>query len=394
LNLELFPLYQDKKFMTEKKIDYQEQLDALRNAIDNLDREVVERLSRRQQQVDQIVALKKKHHLPVYHPAREEDLISGRRRQALDVGLDPDFIEELYRVIMRQSRIEQTGKMAVKGIRPEATVLIVGGYGEMGRYFDSCFSAAGYRVRLMGRNDWPEVAVFCEGVDLAIISVPSDKTAETIRTLAPHLPAHAVMTDVTSIKKEPLEAMLQSHNGPVLGLHPLFGPTTSTLDKQIIVATTGRDDEACGWVLDQFAAWGAIVVSATADEHDEIMAVVQALRHFATFAFGQFLASRKVPIRRTLEFSSPIYRLELGMVGRLFAQDPALYSEIIFASEERRELLKAYIESLSNNLSMVESGDKAQFMEEFKKIADWFGPFGEQAIRESSFLIDKLIERF
>jgi len=380
--------------MADSNEDYREALDALRQHIDSIDQQVVDLLSGRQRQVERIVALKKKHHLPVHHPAREEDLISGRRSQGAAAGLDPDFVEELYRLILRQSRIEQTGKMASKGIRPGATVLIVGGYGEMGRYFDACFAAAGYRVRSMGSKDWPRVAELCDGIDLAIISVPIDKTADTIRALAPHLPPRAVLTDITSIKKIPLDVMMEAYPGPVLGLHPLFGPTTSSLDKQIVVATPGRDDEAVQWVIDQFAAWGAVIVTASADEHDEIMAVVQTLRHFATFAFGQFLARKKVPVRRTLEFSSPIYRLELGMVGRLFAQDPALYAEIIFASDQRRDLLKAYIESVQRNLEMVENGDKSLFIEEFRKISQWFGPFGEQAIRESSFLIDKLIERF
>ena len=43
---------------------------------------------------------------------------------------------------------------------------------------------------------------------------------------------------------------------------------------------------------------------------------------------------------------------------------------------------------------MLENGDKDFFQSEFLKIADWFGPFSEQAMRESTFLIDKLIERF
>ena len=46
------------------------------------------------------------------------------------------------------------------------------------------------------------------------------------------------------------------------------------------------------------------------------------------------------------------------------------------------------------NLDMLEKGDKVEFEREFEKIAEWFGPFGEQAMRESSFLIDKLIGRF
>ena len=115
---------------------------------------------------------------------------------------------------------------------------------------------------------------------------------------------------------------------------------------------------------------------------------------FATFSFGQFLRRRRVNLHRTLEFSSPIYRLELVMVGRLFAQDPLLYSEIIFASPERRTLLKDYLQSLNSNLPMLKEKDKKLFCAEFKKTAEWFARFSEQAIRESTYLIDKLIDRF
>jgi chorismate mutase/prephenate dehydrogenase len=82
------------------------------------------------------------------------------------------------------------------------------------------------------------------------------------------------------------------------------------------------------------------------------------------------------------------------MVGRLFAQDPALYAEIVFATPERLALLKDYIQSLQQNLSLVERGDKAEFVARFRKVADWFGPFSEQAMRESTFLVEKLVHRF
>jgi chorismate mutase/prephenate dehydrogenase len=188
--------------------------------------------------------------------------------------------------------------------------------------------------------------------------------------------------------------MLHSHRGPVVGLHPLFGPATNTMDKQIVVVAPGRDMEQCQWVLDQLTVWGNVLVETPAAEHDEIMGIVQALRHFATFAFGQFLHSRGVPILRTLDLSSPIYRLELAMVGRLFAQDPELYAEIIFATPERQALLKDYIQSLQQNLSLIERGDKKEFVARFSKVAEWFGPFSEQAMRESTFLVDKLVHRF
>jgi chorismate mutase / prephenate dehydrogenase len=379
---------------TVKNDDVDPALDSLRKDIDAIDAQIVSLLANRQHVIGHVVALKKVRNLPVYHPAREEDLISRRRQQAKDTGLDPDFIEEIYRTIIRRSRVTQTSSMAMKSVRPDGAVLIVGGKGGMGRYFEACFHQAGYRVRILDKENWPDARSLCNGIDLALIGVPIDVSCQVIRNIGSFLPPKAVLCDITSIKEQPLEAMLKAHGGPVIGLHPLFGPTTSSLDKQIIVATPGRDDAACQWVLDQFATWGAVVVRSDAAEHDDIMGIVQSLRHFATFAFGQFLKRRRVSLSRTLEFSSPIYRLELGMVGRLFAQDASLYSEIIFASGQRRELLKDYLASVSENLEMLENGDKDLFQREFQKIAEWFGPFSGQAMRESTFLIDKLIERF
>ncbi len=382
------------KTETRPENHVKDKLKDLRKNIDQIDSEIVSLITKRQKVVEAVVGLKKANDIPVYHPAREEDLISERRSQARKIGLNPDFVEEVFRIIIRQSRIKQTAHLATKAVRPQAKVLIVGGYGGMGGYFKRYFSQAGYQVRILGRQDWGSVDKLCQGLDLAIISVPIDITSDIATKLGPHLPKNCVLTDLTSIKVSPLKDMLKAHQGPVIGLHPLFGPTTSTLDKQIVVVTPGRYFSECAWLVEQFTAWGTITVKTTPEEHDEVMAIVQSLRHFATFAFGQFLTRRRVNIRRTLEFSSPIYRLEMGMVGRLFAQDPSLYSEIIFASPERLELLKDYLKSIESNMEMIEKGDKDLFRKQFGKITEWFGSFSKQAMQESTYLIDKLIERF
>jgi len=203
-----------------------------------------------------------------------------------------------------------------------------------------------------------------------------------------------VLADLTSVKAAPVAAMLAAHGGPVVGLHPLFGPTTASMDQQVVVASPGRDPAACRWVLDQLSAWGNIVLTLDAAEHDALMNLVQGVRHFATFAFGRFLAERGVDLGRTLEFSSPIYRLELGMIGRLFAQDAAMYGQIICASPQRLALLREYVESLRRSCELLEREGPAAFEREFARVAAWFGPFCGQALRESSFLIEKLVERF
>jgi chorismate mutase/prephenate dehydrogenase len=383
-----------KEKMGKNKSTFDKEVIPLRTNIDYIDSQILCLLAQRQIQVEKVVKLKKKHHIPVYHPAREEDLISRLRLQAGNANLDPDFMEDLYRVILRQSRTKQTHQMERKGVKPNARILIIGGAGQMGRFFVSLFQKSGYEVRVIGEGDWNNAKNLCKGIDLCLISVPIEKTEDIIQQTAPFLDPKTILADLTSIKAGPLKKMLTSHPGPVTGLHPLFGPTAGSLDKQIIVITPGRDSDHCQWLVEQLTLWGAVIVESSAGEHDEIMEIVQALRHFATFSFGQFLYEKHARIERTLEFSSPIYRLELGMVGRLFAQDSGLYSEIIFATKERRRLLKDYIASMSDHLEMLEANDKPLFNKKFNQIAQWFGPFSEQAMRESTFLIDKLIERF
>lgn len=369
-------------------------LERLRGDIDAIDEQIVDLLARRSAKVNQVVTLKKSAGLPVYHPAREENLISQRRGQARLVGLDPDHVEELYRSIVRQSRVRQTVHVAKAGVRPGHRVLVVGGRGRMGQYFARWFAEAGYEVRILDADDWGDVEALTSDINLALVSVPIHATVDVIRRLGPRLPAGCVLADLTSLKKAPLDAMLASHPGPVLGLHPLFGPSTSSMDQQVVVATPGRDPDACRWLVDQFSAWGSIVLTIEAAEHDELMDLVQGVRHFATFAFGQFLAQRRVNLGRTLEFSSPIYRLELGMVGRLFAQDASLYADIIRASPERRALLREFTDSVARSRELLETGSSEAFCHDFQVVAEWFGPFCEQAMRESTFLIDKLVERF
>ncbi len=384
-----------KGVMMEKdKSPFDKEILPLRTRIDQIDSQILSLLAQRQEQVENVVNLKKIHHMPVHHPAREEDLISKLRTQANTANLDPDFMEDLYRIILSQSRIKQTNQIEKKGIRPNTNVLILGGSGQMGGFFATLFMKSGYTVRQLNSKDWDNAKDLCKDIDLAIISVPIDRTSDIINRIAPFLEPQTILADLTSIKVDPLEKMLSAHSGPVVGLHPIFGPTSGSLDKQIVVVTPGRDSKTCQWVIDQLALWGAVIVESTPKEHDQIMEFVQTLRHFATFSFGQFLFEKNIQLERSLEFSSPIYRLELGMVGRLFAQDGSLYSEIIFATKERLALLKDYINSMNNHLEMLENNDKQVFIEKFNQISEWFGPFGEQAMRESTFLINKLTERF
>jgi chorismate mutase/prephenate dehydrogenase len=80
------------KSVPEKPLDI---LNVLRKNIDNIDQEILELLLKRQVEVEKIVSLKKTNGITVYHPAREEDIITDRRHQGKEMGMDPDYLEGL-----------------------------------------------------------------------------------------------------------------------------------------------------------------------------------------------------------------------------------------------------------------------------------------------------------
>src|SRR5208337_1621348 len=108
-------------------------------------------LAQRRRVVEQVVQVKQQNDLATFHPAREENLISSRRAQALEAGLDPDYVEDLFRTVLRHSRVGQLDTLGRRGVRPGAKVLIIGGRGQMGRFFADWLRRSDYEVRILYR---------------------------------------------------------------------------------------------------------------------------------------------------------------------------------------------------------------------------------------------------
>jgi chorismate mutase/prephenate dehydrogenase len=203
------------------------------------------------------------------------------------------------------------------------------------------------------------------------------------------LPENCILADITSIKAAPLAKMLAVHKGPVVGLHPMFGPDVPSLAKQVIVYADGRGSEQYQWLLQQMAIWGARLHQVEAESHDKAMTLIQSLRHFTSFAYGVHLAQEEADLELLLDLSSPIYRLELAMVGRLFAQSPHLYADIIMESEQSKAMIKRYHHNFGELLKLLENEDKAGFIKAFERVSEWFGDYSEEFLKESRGLLQQ-----
>ncbi|QUM77660.1 bifunctional chorismate mutase/prephenate dehydrogenase [Moritella sp. 24] len=361
-------------------------LGKLRDKIDDVDQQLVDLLAQRLALVAEVGEIKSEHGLPIYVPEREVAMLEKRREEAESKGVPGALIEDVLRRVMRESYASEKDS-GFKTVKPDlGRIVVIGGAGKLGMLFVRMFRLSGYQVDILEQGDWDNADALFANAGLVVVSVPINLT-ETIIAKLGRLPKDCVLADITSIKNKPLQAMLNIHQGPVVGLHPMFGPDVGNLAKQVIVCCDGRDSDKYQWLLDQMQIWGARIYDVDAKQHDEAMTLIQALRHFTTFVYGAHLAEENPDLQQLLDLSSPIYRLELAMVGRLFAQDPTLYADIILSSDNNVSMIRRYAERFMQAADMLERNDKEGFIRSFEMVSDWFGDYSTQFLQESRSLL-------
>ncbi|MGD8452156.1 MAG: bifunctional chorismate mutase/prephenate dehydrogenase [Phycisphaerae bacterium] len=369
-------------------------LPILRAMIDALDREILQLLSRRNGIVAEIAQFKREHRLDIRDHQREQELLGDRRRRAQQLGLSPELIESLFRLVLWASRDRQASLKAElpADVEPRS-VAVIGGEGAMGRCLVEMFSDLGHTVMVADLNTRLTPAEAAAVADVVVISVPIDVTEQVVRELGPLVRADALLMDVTSVKTEPLRAMMEASTASVVGTHPLFGPSVHSLQGQRIVLTPGRGDEWLAWLRRMLHARGLNILETTPDEHDQAMSIVQVLVHFSTEVLGRTLVELGVSLERTLAFTSPIYLLELLMTARHFGQSPELYGAIQMSNPRRDEVTGAFVASAERLREIAAGGDRAAFAEVYRQVREFFGSFTGRALAESDYLIDRLVER-
>ncbi|MFS1704300.1 bifunctional chorismate mutase/prephenate dehydrogenase [Alteromonas sp. AMM-1] len=366
---------------------FAQQLSELRQGIDELDSQLVELLAKRAVLAAKVGDIKAKTGMPIYVPSREASMLEDRQRQAESAGVSPSLVEDLLRRIMRESYHIQNNRY--RCANPDVKrIVIIGGAGALGSVFVGLFTRSGYQVDILEKEDWSDAERLFSRASLVLLSVPINLTVDVISKLKA-LPEHCILADITSIKDKPLAAMMAVHNGPVVGLHPMFGPDAPGMIKQVVVVCHGRGNETYDWLLQQMQIWGANLIETSAQEHDKAMAFIQVMRHFNTFVYGAHLAGENPDLMQLTQLSSPIYRLELAMVGRLFAQSPNLYADIIYNNPENFALLRRFHERFGEALVLLEQGNKAEFIRQFNEIGNWFGDYAKTCLVDSKQLLLK-----
>lgn len=369
-------------------------LAVVRAMIDALDRDLLQILARRMALVAEVAAYKRQHGIRIRDPQREADVLRDRHERALELGLPAGEIESIFRVLLRSSRDHQAALRAeIPADEAPRTVAIIGGHGKIGRLLARLFGDLGHRLLIVDTDTALTAADAAAAADVTVISVPIDRTEAVIREVGPQVREDALLMDVTSLKEAPVRAMLESTRGSVVGTHPMFGPSVHTLQGQRVVLCRARGDRWADWVAHTLTARGLVITETTPEQHDRAMAVVQVLTHFQTQVLGLTLARLGIPLSETMPFTSPAYLLELYVAARHFAQDPALYGPIEMRNPRTGDVTAAFGTAVHELATVIGGGDQAAFTRLFDEVRAFFGEFTAEALVQSSFLIDRIVER-
>jgi prephenate dehydrogenase len=256
------------------------------------------------------------------------------------------------------------------------TIGLLGGTGQMGRWFRPFFEKAGYAVLIAGRTTPLTYQQCIAQSDAVIINVPISHTVELIHNVGPCFRAGQLMVDNTSIKTQPVAAMLAvaPQGVEVLGMHTVFGPTIAELRRQnVIFTTTPRSGELAQEFEGIFYKYGATVTHTTPDDHDRQMAFHQNLEHFTKIVLAELLRGQFGTPDVMAPYSSPNSRLSLITMGRVLKGDPQLYAEIQTQNLQGAGMIRAYVRLAHEIGDALMHGDGDRFAQAMSACAGAFG---------------------
>lgn len=269
---------------------------------------------------------------------------------------------------------------------------IIGAEGKMGKAFTELFEQRGLSVLGSDLGTSLTNEEVARQADILIFSVPISVTPALIKNLAPKIKKGSLVTDLTSIKTPAITAMKRfvPESCEIVGLHPLFNSTMiSDMRKQVFAVCEVRSGKLTSWLFRFLRKEGALLKFTSSEEHDKMMSIIQGLTHLSSIATAMALKRLGFNIEESFEFSSPVYRLRLEMVGRILSQSPRLYAEIALENPLTKVSFKAYQDAIETLSKRIKHQDLQGFMEDFRDAADFLGDFKDDAYQRTTELIQR-----
>jgi len=347
-------------------------LKTLRGELSELDTQLLEVVARRQEMVAEIGRVKSAAGYGTRDFGREKEVLQLARRNARRLGVDEELGEELFRLLIRASlAAQEQDKLTASRMGGGRRALVVGGAGQMGRWFVRFLDSQDYQVEICDPVQGPEGYPSCASLDetdlqqeLIVIAAPVIQTAGILQQLAQRRPA-GVIFDISSVKGPLVEGLyaLKEAGCRVTSIHPMFGPDTELLSGHNLVLVDLGVAEASEKERELFSSTMVDQVEMSLDAHDRAMAYVLGLSHAVNIAFFHALAESGEDAAALVKLSSSTFDSQLDLASRVSQENPYLYFEIQSLNTQSPRALISLLNGVTQVTGRVLDQDEKGFVE-------------------------------
>jgi prephenate dehydrogenase len=248
------------------------------------------------------------------------------------------------------------------------------GAGKMGVWFAKFFLEQGYSVVVADRKQEKleklkeelaiETADFAEAVknaDEVLVCVSISAFEEIVKRISPVVRDGQVVMDICSIKDVPVQIMHKHlKGGLILGMHPVFGPGSTTIEKKAFVLTPTNGIEAA--FAEDFKKWletkKARVFVMPPKKHDQLMSVVLGLSHFLGLVACDTLLEQ-TDYLETKDVAGTTYQMLFTLAEVAALENPELFASLQLSLPELDKIENSFIEKANEWLTLIKQKDRA-----------------------------------
>ena len=257
------------------------------------------------------------------------------------------------------------------------------GAGKMGVWFAQFFRGEGHSVVIASRNKKKlvrigkeldfEIASFEQAVkkaDKILICVSLDAFEKVAKTISPEIKKGQIIIDICSIKEYPVDVMHKYFGkNLILGMHPVFGPGSTSLKNKTIILTPTNSKETK--FAESFKKWleqkDVRVFIMAPKKHDRLMSVVLGFPHFIGLVACDVLLDQK-NYSETKNVAGTTFRMLFTLAEVAALETPELFNSLQSNLPEIAELENMFIEKASEWLELIKKKDSIAITAKMKQL--------------------------
>lgn len=224
-----------------------------------------------------------------------------------------------------------------------------------------------------------------------VFALPESAAAASLMTYAPLLTSVDVVVNTCSVQV-PFHQIAADCLPSVssVGVNPMFSPKLACHGRPVVVCEPAQS-QAGAMISALLARQGMQVSQMNPDDHDNNMALCQALPHAAILSFLTALVYQGCDIKVIYQIAPPPMKTLLSLAARILANEPETYWDIQACNQAAAKQRDGLMASLSGLNSQVESDDYSAFVAQLVDAREHLKEILPQSEQEAACIFQTLM---